>query len=86
MSQLSHISQRTLQRRFITATGFSPTVYLQRLRIQKAKEQLETTQQSIDQIAFQVGYEDLSAFRKRFKQWLGLSPSEYRKRFMQSGI
>ncbi len=85
MSEVSHITLRTLQRRFASATGYSPSIYLQRLRIQKAKEQLETTQQGIDRIAWQVGYEDISAFRKRFKHWIGLSPSEYRKRFMQVG-
>lgn len=81
LSSRTNLSERSLQRRFTNATGIQPYIYLQELRIQKARELLETTRLNIDQIAWQVGYQDQSAFRRRFKKMVGLSPSEYRKRF-----
>ena len=59
------ISSRTLHRRFKRATGELPLVFLQSARIERAKRLLETTNVGIDQIAYRVGYEDVSssAFR-----------------------
>jgi transcriptional regulator GlxA family with amidase domain len=42
---------------------------------------LEFTNHAVDQIAFSIGYEDASAFRKVFHKVMGISPSAYRKRF-----
>ena len=75
------ISQRHFMRRFKRATGDSPLRYLQRIRIEAAKEKLEKTMQSIDEITQQVGYEDTNSFRKLFKKYTGLSPRNYRNRF-----
>lgn len=75
------ISQRHFVRRFKSATGDSPLLYLQRIRIEAAKEKLEKTMTSIDEITQQVGYEDANSFRKLFKKNTGLSPREYRNRF-----
>ncbi|ACL04210.1 transcriptional regulator, AraC family [Desulfatibacillum aliphaticivorans] len=62
-------------------TGDSPLIYLQRVRIEAAKHQLEKTAQSIEEITQQVGCEDPNSFRKLFKKTTGLSPREYRNRF-----
>lgn len=75
------ISPRHFKRRFKSATGDSPLNYLQRIRIEAAKLQLETTRVTIDEITWQVGYEDSNSFRKLFKKFTGLSPREYRDRF-----
>ncbi len=75
------LSQRHFMRRFKMATGDSPLLYLQRIRIESAKLLLEKTMQSIDEITQQVGYEDPNSFRKLFKKNTGLSPNEYRNRF-----
>lgn len=75
------IGQRTFMRHFHKATGFTPYQYIQKYRIQKARELIETTSMYIDQVAFQVGYEDSSSFTKAFKKETGLPPKEYRKRF-----
>ncbi|MEM9631765.1 MAG: helix-turn-helix domain-containing protein [Pseudomonadota bacterium] len=77
--------ERTFLRRFHAATGLNPSEYLQRLRIAKAREQLELTNASIESIALDVGYLDVSAFRKLFQKIVGLSPSEYRRRFAPAG-
>jgi transcriptional regulator GlxA family with amidase domain len=78
------ISPRHFKRRFKSATGDSPLSYLQRIRIEAAKLQLETTRESIDEITWQVGYEDSNSFRKLFKKFTGLSPREYRDRFSRT--
>jgi transcriptional regulator GlxA family with amidase domain len=72
------LSNRTLSRRFESATGRGPQAYLQHARIQHAKRLLETTNDPIDEIRRGAGYHDPAAFRRAFKQTTGLSPSEYR--------
>lgn len=85
LANLCGIGQRTFMRHFNKATGLTPYQYIQKYRIQKARELIETTSMYIDQIAFQVGYEDSSSFTKAFKKETGLPPKEYRKRFGVSG-
>jgi transcriptional regulator GlxA family with amidase domain len=76
-----NLTERTMQRRFLKATGYNPNQYLQRLRVQRACDYLESTQHSFEWIANQVGYEDISACRKVFINTVGLTPREFRKRF-----
>lgn len=78
------ISPRHFKRRFKNATGDAPLNYLQRIRIEAAKRKLETTMETVDQITWQVGYEDSNSFRRLFKKNTGLSPREYRDRFARS--
>jgi len=75
------LGQRTLLRRFRSATGDSPIMYLQRVRMEAARRQLELSRDSIDEIAWQVGYEDSSSFSRVFKKTTGMTPGGYRKRF-----
>ena len=79
------MSLRNFKRRFKTATGDSPLVYLQRLRVEAAKSALAGTNTRIETIASQVGYEDIAFFRKIFSRYTGESPSGYRQRF-KNGI
>ncbi len=81
MAERAGLQDRTFLRRFQRATGMKPTRYLQSLRVERAREQLERSGQAIDEIAWEVGYEDPSAFRKVFHRLMGLSPGEYRRRF-----
>ncbi len=81
MAKRAGMEERTFLRRFKAATGLTPTEYTQHLRIGKARELLEFTKRPVDQIAYSVGYEDTSAFRRLFQRILGLSPSDYRHRF-----
>lgn len=75
------LSMRNFIRRFKEATDQTPIQYLQNLRIEKAKFLLESSQEAFDQITLQVGYEDGNSFRRLFKERVGLSPGDYRKRF-----
>jgi transcriptional regulator GlxA family with amidase domain len=81
MAGRAGLEERTFLRRFKTATGMKPVEYVQNLRVGKARELLEFTKRSVDQIAWAVGYEDATAFRRVFQRILGLSPGEYRHRF-----
>ena len=75
------LSQRTLLRRFKAATGQTTLLYLQALRIEAAKRQLERTLDSVDEIRLSVGYGDPASFRRTFKRHAGVSPTEYRRRY-----
>jgi transcriptional regulator GlxA family with amidase domain len=81
MAQTAGLEVRTFIRRFKAATRLRPTEYCQRLRIGKAQEILECTKQSVERISWAVGYEDPASFRRIFHKIVGLSPSEYRRRF-----
>jgi len=85
MAARAGLGERTFLRRFRGATGMKPTQYCQQLRVNKARELLELTRQSIEQVAWQVGYQDGSAFRKVFARLVGLSPGDYRRRFGVAG-
>ena len=81
MIKRSRLAERTFKRRFTSATGVTPIAYVQRLRMEDAKRRLERTDAPIDQISWQVGYEDPAFFRRLFKRTTGLAPGAYRKRF-----
>lgn len=81
LASQASLGQRTLARRFKKATGDTPLEYLQHLRIGKARTLLETTNTPIEQITWDIGYEDVSSFRRLFKRITHLSPTAYRKRF-----
>ncbi len=77
----NQINIRTLQRRFLKYTKFTILRYLQNIRLHKACHYIALTQKNIEDIAYTVGYQDVSSFRKAFQREYGLSPSEYRHRF-----
>lgn len=75
------LEERTFLRRFKQATGLRPTEYAQQICVAKAREALELTRTSVDQIAWDAGYGDSSAFRRIFQRVTGVAPAEYRRRF-----
>lgn len=81
LAALSGLGERTFLRRFVKATGFRPVEYVQQARIAKAREALELTTLTVDQIAWNVGYGDPAAFRKIFRKLTGLPPTLYRQKF-----
>lgn len=84
LSELLHISglpKRSFDRRFRKATGYSPLEYIQWLRVEEAKQMLELEDRPVEEIAFEVGYSDLTSFRRLFRRLAGLTPGEYRRRF-----
>lgn len=75
------MSPRNFARRFRAATGETPLGYLHGLRIARAKRLLENSRLGIQEVAGEVGYNDLLFFRRLFRRHTGMSPSDYRKRF-----
>lgn len=79
--KLSGLPKRTFDRRFRSATGYSPLGYIQSLRVEEAKQQLETSSDPIERIAQLVGYEDTASFRRLFRRLVGMTPGDYRRKF-----
>ena len=77
----ARLPERTLKRRFKLATGLALIDYLQNLRIEEAKRLLESSDRAVDEIGYDVGYEDVSFFRRLFKRRTGVAPAQYRRAF-----
>ena len=73
------MSPRNFKRKFKSATGDTPLVYLHRLRIEAAKSKLEKSRVQIENISNRVGYSDIQFFRKLFKRYTGITPNAYRE-------
>lgn len=80
MAARSGLTERSLLRRFRKATGQTPLDYIQTLRIEEAKQMLETTDLPIEDIAEEVGYTEPSSFRNAFRRYVGMPASTYRKK------
>jgi transcriptional regulator GlxA family with amidase domain len=85
MAEEAKLPERTFARRFRKATGYAPVDYVQALRIEEAKQMLETTAEPTDDVAAAVGYADPAFFRRLFKRQVGVSPARYRQRFQGLG-
>jgi transcriptional regulator GlxA family with amidase domain len=84
LSRWIAVSERTLVRKFQTHLGMSPLAYLQFRRIAHAKQLLDSSPLTLQQIVEQCGYEDIASFRKLFSRLVGMTPREYRSRFADS--
>ncbi|WP_256414500.1 helix-turn-helix domain-containing protein [Acinetobacter sp. 5862] len=79
LAQQFNFSERNLKRRFQLATQISPNQYLQQVRVDKAKKLLLTTDMKIQQIAYEVGYENVSFFIRIFKKVTACTPTQWVK-------
>lgn len=75
------VTRRTFERRFKKATRNTVAEYIQRVKIEAAKKQLEIGRKTINEIIYEVGYADVQAFRELFKRITGLTPNEYRNKY-----
>jgi transcriptional regulator GlxA family with amidase domain len=78
LAQQFGLSQRSFSRRFKMATGIRATEYWQQLRIEAAKDLLASSNLSIQEISYHVGYQDQGHLTRLFKQNLTLTPKDYR--------
>jgi transcriptional regulator GlxA family with amidase domain len=86
IARYAGLEPRTFLRRFVQATGMKPSEYQQRLRMTRAREMLEFSRSTVDEIASSVGYIDAGGFRRVFRNIVGLTPSDYRRRFSRLGL
>jgi transcriptional regulator GlxA family with amidase domain len=76
-----NLSRRTFERRFRKATRHTLVEYIQRVKIEASKKQLEIGHKSVNDIMNAVGYTDIQTFREVFKKIAGVSPSNYRAKY-----
>jgi AraC family transcriptional regulator, transcriptional activator FtrA len=81
LGRAASLSPRTLARRFERDVGTTPMRWVAAERIAAAKELLEATDQTVDRIAYDVGFGSPVTFRAAFTQEVGISPRRYRSRF-----
>lgn len=86
LAKISAIGRRTFERRFKDATNNSVLEYIQRIKIEAAKRQFETSRKNINEVMYDVGYTDTKAFRDLFKKLTGLTPVEYRNKYNKMAV
>lgn len=80
------IARRTFERRFKKATNNSVNEYMQRVKIEAAKKQLETGRKTVSEVMYNVGYTDTKAFRDLFKKLTAMSPVSYRNKYNKEAV
>jgi transcriptional regulator GlxA family with amidase domain len=75
------IGTRHFARRFKKATNNTPAEYIQRVKIEAAKKQLENTPKNVNEVMYDIGYMDVKTFRMVFKKITGLSPIDYKHKY-----
>jgi transcriptional regulator GlxA family with amidase domain len=80
------IGRRTFERRFKKATNNSVAEYIQRVKVEAAKQQLEQGRKTVNEVMYEVGYNDTKAFREVFKKITGLSPVDYRSKYTKVAV
>ena len=75
------MSVSNFRKHFRALLGVSPIEYLLRLKLERARELLVTTNDNIDAIAYNTGFEYGNYFARQFKKHYGMQPGEYRKLF-----
>jgi AraC family transcriptional activator FtrA len=77
----AHMSQRTLLRRFRTATGMTPKFWLLRERVRRSQQILEATDLTVEVVAHEAGFGSAEAFRYHFRRITRTTPKTYRLAF-----
>ena len=81
LAQHAVVSPRTFSRRFVEDTGYTPMQWVMRARVDVARELLERSERSVEQIAADVGLGTGANLRLHFQRILSTTPSEYRRTF-----
>jgi transcriptional regulator GlxA family with amidase domain len=84
LASLLALGRRNMERRFKKATANTVMEYIQRVKVEAAKKNLETGRKNINEVMFEVGYADTKAFRSVFKRITGLSPIEYKNKYSKA--
>jgi transcriptional regulator GlxA family with amidase domain len=86
MAGRSGLHERTFKRRFRQATGYGPIDYVHALRVEEAKQLLETSRLSVEDVAAAVGYAEPAHFSRLFRKRSGLSLAQWRRRYNGAGL
>jgi transcriptional regulator GlxA family with amidase domain len=77
---MASVSERHLNRLFLTEMGMGPARFVQRVRVEAARAALERREKSIESVAMECGFGSAETMRRAFLRVLGVSPSAYRDR------
>jgi len=86
LASMLALSRRNLERRFKKATSNTVSEYIQRVKIEAAKLSLESSMENVNEVMYNVGYQDPKAFRGIFKKITGLSPVQYRNKYNRTFV
>jgi transcriptional regulator GlxA family with amidase domain len=86
LADLVALGRRSFERRFKVATNNSVLEYINRVKIEFAKREFESSRKNINEVMYDVGYTDTKAFRTIFKKITGLTPVEYRNKYNKMAI
>lgn len=86
LSTQYNLGRRNFDRRFIKATGLTPLDYLQRVKIEAAKKYFENTRKAVNEVMYDVGYNDTKAFRDVFNRITGMSPLDYKSKYNKGSL
>ena len=81
LAERACVSPRQLSRRFQQAFGMAPAAYVEKLRVEQARQRLSESRASIARVAAAVGFRSADVFRRAFERRIGVSPATYRTRF-----
>ena len=80
------MSPRNFARLFASETGMTPAKYVEMVRIDQARNQLETSELGVEWIAEKTGFKDPERMRRAFIRQLGVNPHDYRQRFTRAAV
>ncbi|HEY2727048.1 MAG TPA: helix-turn-helix domain-containing protein [Parafilimonas sp.] len=86
LASMFALGRRNMERRFKKATSNTVIEYIQRVKIEAAKKNLEVGRKNVNEVMYDVGYTDPKAFRTTFKKITGLSPVEYRSKYNKEAV
>lgn len=84
IADAAHISVRECQRVFLQAMHYSPMEYVRLRRLNRASELLSGSDQTITAIALGCGFSGSSYFAKLFRETVGMSPKDFRKKYQKN--
>jgi Transcriptional regulator containing an amidase domain and an AraC-type DNA-binding HTH domain len=86
MTARSGLKERTFKRRFAQATGYAPIDYVHALRIEEAKQMLETSVMTVEAVGEAIGYAEPATFIRLFRRLAGVTPAQWRRRFSAGAL
>jgi len=85
LTRIAHMSESTLMRTFRRVLGRSPVAHVIRVRVLRAADLLQRGGVRATEAAFECGFNDSNYFSRQFRRVLGVSPREYRTRYLSPG-
>jgi transcriptional regulator GlxA family with amidase domain len=86
LASMFALGRRNMERRFKKATSNTVMEYIQRVKIEAAKKNFESSRKNVNEVMYDVGYSDAKAFRNTFKKITGLSPVDYRNKYNKEAL